>query len=136
MTRLVRMMTTAILLALVFTIGIAAAADYNETHADLNVSKAVSSAGPYASGDEVIWAITLKNDGPANATNITLKEDFSRLHGLKNITAVSDHGIYNTSTNVWSIDRLNNATSATLSIRTNFTSAGTKTNRITITGLT
>jgi hypothetical protein len=130
------MMTTAILLVLVFTIGTAAAAEYNETHADLNVSKAVSSTGPYAINDQVTWAITLKNNGPANATNITLKEDFSRLPGLKNITAVSDHGIYNTSTNVWSIDRLNNATSATLSIRTNFTSGGTKTNRITITGMT
>jgi hypothetical protein len=128
------MMTGTILLALVFTIGIATAADYNETHADLNVSKTVSST--YATGDEVTWAITIKNNGPANATNITLKEDFSRLLGLKNITAVSDYGIYNTSTNVWSIDRLNNATSATLSIRTNFTNGGTKTNRITITGLT
>jgi uncharacterized repeat protein (TIGR01451 family) len=130
------MMTTAILLALVFTIGIAAAADYNETHADLNVSKAVSSTGPYAIDDEVIWAITIRNEGPANATNITLREDISRLHGLGRITAVADHGTYNTSTNVWSIDRLNNATSATLSIRTNFTSAGSKTNRIAITGLT
>jgi uncharacterized repeat protein (TIGR01451 family) len=136
MTRLVRMTTTAILLALVFTIGIAAAAGYNERHADLNVSKTVRSTGPYATGDEVTWAVTLRNDGPANATNITLKEDISRLFGLSHVTAVADHGIYNTSTNVWSIDRLNNATSATLSIRTNFTSAGTKTNRIIITALT
>jgi uncharacterized repeat protein (TIGR01451 family) len=135
MTRLVRMITATILLALVFTIGIAAAADYNETHADLNVSKTVRSTGPYATGDEVTWAVTLRNDGPANATNITLKEDISRLFGLSHLTAMADHGIYNTSTNTWSIDRLNNATSATLSIRTNFTSAGTKTNMVTITGL-
>ena len=56
MTRLVLMILPAILLTVVFTIGIAAAADYNETHADLNVSKAVSSTGPYAIGDEVIIA--------------------------------------------------------------------------------
>jgi hypothetical protein len=135
MTRLVRMMTAAILLALVFTTGIASAADYNETHADLNVSKAVISAVPYIIDDEVTWAVTIRNDGPANATNITLKEDISRLFGLSHLTAVADKGIFNTSTNIWSIDRLNNATSATLSIRTNFTSEGSKTNRITITGL-
>lgn len=135
MTRLVRMMTAAILLALVFTTGIASAADYNETHADLNVSKAVISAGPYIIDDEVTWAVTLRNDGPANATNITLKEEISRLFGLSHLTAVADKGIFNTSTNIWSIDRLNNATSATLSIRTNFTSAASKTNRITIAGL-
>ena len=77
----------------------------------------------------------LKNDGPANATNITLREDVSRLPGLGHITAVADHGVYNASTNIWSIDQLNNGTSASLSIRTNFTRSGTKTNRITITGM-
>jgi uncharacterized repeat protein (TIGR01451 family) len=135
MTRFVRLMSTVILLALVFTIGIAAAAGYEETHADLNVSKTVRSTGPYTTGDEVTWAVSLRNNGPANATNITLKEDISRLGGLLQLTVVADHGVYNSSTNVWSIDRLNNATTATLSIRTNFSSAGTKTNRITITGL-
>jgi uncharacterized repeat protein (TIGR01451 family) len=129
------MILPAILLAVVFTIGIAAAADYNETHADLNVSKAVSSTGPYVIGDEVTWTIRVRNDGPANATNITLQEDISRLFGLGHISGVADFGVYNASTNIWSIDRLNNATSATLSIRTNFTNGGTKTNRITITGL-
>jgi uncharacterized repeat protein (TIGR01451 family) len=129
------MITTAILLSVVLTIGIAAATDYNETHADLNVSKTVSSTGPYAAGDEVTWTIRLRNDGPANATSITLKEDISRLYGLGRINAVADHGVYNASTHVWSINQLNNGTSATLSVRTNFTSSGTKANRITITGL-
>lgn len=128
-----RVVTGMVLLALVLTINIAGAADVIQ--ADLNVSKAVSSSGPYAIDDEVTWAITLRNDGPANATNITLLEDVSQLQGLKNLTAVADLGIYNTTTNLWSIDELKNATSATLTLKTNFTAAGIKTNRITITGL-
>ena len=135
MTRFVRMITAAILLALVFTMGIAAAAENDGSHADLNVSKVVSSTGPYAIDDEVLWAITLTNNGPANATNITLKEDISQLYGLKDITAKTSIGLYNNTTNVWRIDELKNATAATLNVRTNFTTAGVKTNRIKITGL-
>ena len=124
-----------ILLALVLTIPIASAADPEVMHADLNVSKVVSSAGPYQVSDEVIWAITLRNEGPANATNITLKDDISPLPGLEHITAVAGSGEYNTATNVWSIGELENATSATLTLKTSFSTAGTRTNRIRITGL-
>ena len=41
MTRFVRMIIGAILLALIFNIGIVCAVDGNETQADLNVSKVV-----------------------------------------------------------------------------------------------
>jgi uncharacterized repeat protein (TIGR01451 family) len=129
------MITGAILLVLVFNTGIAAASEGEETHADLNVSKVVSSPGPYTFNDEVTWVVTLTNNGPANATSIMLQEDISQLTGLKNLTTDTDRGIYNTTTNTWSIDELDNATSATLTIKTNFTAAGVKTNRITITGL-
>ena len=135
MSRILHVVTGIILLALVLTINIAGAAEPEEMRADLNLSKTVSSAGPYAIDDEVTWAITLRNDGPANATNITLQEDLSQLTGLKNITADADRGEYNITTNVWSIDELDNSTSATLTLKTNFTVAGVKTNRITITGL-
>ncbi|MFY9800654.1 MAG: DUF11 domain-containing protein [Methanoregula sp.] len=135
MTRFVHMITGAILLLLVFNTGIAAASEGEETHTDLNVSKVVSSPGPYTFIEEVTWVVTLTNNGPANATGIMLQEDISQLTGLKNLTTDTDRGEYNTTTNVWSIDELDNATSATLTIKTNFTAAGVKTNRITITGL-
>jgi uncharacterized repeat protein (TIGR01451 family) len=135
MTGHLRILSAVVLLALVFTISSAGAAEPEALKADLNVSKAVSSTGPYEINDTVTWAVTLHNAGPANATSITLQEDMSRLTGLRNVTVTADRGIYNSSTNIWSIDRLNNASSATLTIKTNFTSAGLKTNRIRITGM-
>ncbi len=135
MTGHLRILSAVVLLALVFTIGSAGAAEPEALKADLNVSKAVSSTGPYEINDTVTWAVILHNAGPANATSITLQEDMSRLTGLRNVTVTADRGIYNSSTNIWSIDRLNNASSATLTIKTNFTHAGLKTNRIRITGM-
>ncbi len=135
MTGHLRILSAVVLLALVFTISSAGAAEPEALKADLNVSKAVSSTGPYEINDTVTWAVTLHNAGPANATSITLQEDMSRLTGLRNVTVTADRGIYNSSTNIWSIDRLNNASSATLTIKTNFTIAGLKTNRIRITGM-
>ncbi|HZK30636.1 MAG TPA: DUF11 domain-containing protein [Methanoregula sp.] len=122
-----------ILLALVLAIPVASAAD--GMNADLNVSKVVSSAGPNQINDVVTWAITLRNDGPANATKITLSDTISPLTGLGQVTAVAGIGEYNTTTNIWSIGELKNATTATLTLKTNFSTAGTRTNRINITGL-
>jgi uncharacterized repeat protein (TIGR01451 family) len=124
-----------ILLALIFNIGIVCAADGEETHADLNVSKTVTSTGPYEIDDEVTWAITLWNNGPANATNISLKDDISQLQGLKNLTAVADSGDYNATTNIWNIDELKNASYTTLTLKTTFDTVGDKTNKVTITAL-
>ncbi len=135
MTRIFGMIIGVILLALVFNSGIVCAADGEETHADLNVSKTVTSTGPYEIDDEVTWAITLWNNGPANATSITLKDDISQLQGLKNITAVAGRGTYNTTTNIWNIDELKNASYTTLTLKTTFSTAGDKTNKVTITAL-
>ena len=133
MTRILHGISGIFLLALVLAIPVASAAD--GMNADLNVSKVVSSAGPYHVNDEVTWAITLRNDGPANATNITLSDTISPLQGLEHITAVAGSGEYNTTTNIWSIGELKNATSATLTLKTSFSTAGTRINRINITGL-
>ena len=118
MTRIFRIFIGAILLALLFTIGIVCAADGEEMHADLNVSKIVSSTGPYETYDEVTWVVTVWNNGPGNATNITITEDISHLAGLKNITAMAGLGTYNTTTNIWKIDELKNASYTTLTLKT------------------
>jgi uncharacterized repeat protein (TIGR01451 family) len=135
MTRIPRTFIAATLLALIFTIGIVGAAGGEETHADLTVLKAVSSTGPYEIDNEVTWVVTLRNNGPANATNISIAEDISSLAGLKNITAVAADGAYNTTTNIWTIDELENASYTTLTLTTTFTAAGNKTNKVTITAL-
>ena len=98
MTRFLRLFSGAILLALLSTVGIVCAAN-----ADLNVSKMVNSTGPYEPGDDVTWVVTLWNNGPSDATNITLQEDISRLSGHKNMTFEADTGIYNSTTHTWNI---------------------------------
>jgi hypothetical protein len=135
MKRFVRMIIGAILLALIFNIGIVCAVDGNETQADLNISKVVSSNGPYEIDDEVTWVVTVWNNGPGNATNITIAEDISHLAGLKNITAGVGLGRYNTTTNIWTIDELKNASYTTLTLKTTFSTAGDKINKVTITAL-
>ena len=135
MTRFFRICIGAILLALVFNIGIVCAADGGEIQADLNVSKVVSSTGPYEIDDEVTWVVTLWNNGPGNATNITVAEDVSGLIGLQDINAVASLGEYDTTTNLWNISELENATSANLTLTTNFSSTGEKVNTVAIIAL-
>ena len=130
MTRFLRVFTGVILLALFFSIGIVCAADAD---ADLNVTKVVSSTGPYKPGDEITWNVTLWNNGPGNATNISLTENVSDLSGLVNITGVADQGKYDNRTKTWNITELKNATFATLTLITKFNAPGEKTNSVDIT---
>jgi uncharacterized repeat protein (TIGR01451 family) len=130
MTRFLRIFSGVILLALLSTVGIVCAAEAN-----LSVSKTVNSTGPYAPGDDVEWVVTIRNNGPYDATNISLKEDISQLLGHQDITVKVGDGEYNSTTNAWKIPRLENATSASLTLVTNFSTAGEKTNKVNITVL-
>jgi len=130
MTRFLRLFSGAILLALLSTVGIVCAAN-----ADLNVSKMVNSTGPYEPGDDVTWVVTLWNNGPSDATNITLQEDISQLSGHKNMTFEADSGIYNSTTHTWNIPELKNATFTSLTLVTAFNTSGEKINRVNITAL-
>jgi hypothetical protein len=103
--------------------------------ADLNVSKVVSSVGPFETNDEVTWIVTLWNNGPGNATNITVAEDMSGLTGLQDVRAVASPGDYNTTTNLWHIAELKNASYASLTLITNFSTSGEKINAVQITDL-
>jgi uncharacterized repeat protein (TIGR01451 family) len=134
MTRFFTICLGAVLLSLVFTIGIACAADDQGLQADLNISKVVSSTGPYQTDDEVTWIVTLWNNGPGNATNINVAEDLSGLTGLHEFSASTSIGDYNVTTNIWNIPELKNATSATLTLTTTFNTSGNKINNVTISG--
>ena len=133
MTRFFTMCIGAVLLSLVFTIGIACAADISGLPADLNITKVVTSTGAYETGDEVTWVITLWNNGPGNATNISVAEDVTGLSGLFSLTAVPSVGEYNSTTNTWNITELNNDTYANLTLTTSFSTPGSKINNVTIT---
>ena len=106
-----------------------------EGDADLNVTKVVSSTGPFRPGDDITWKITLWNTGPGNATNISLAEDISALSGLVTIAGVADQGVYNNTTRIWNVTELKNATFATLTVVTRFSTQGIKKNNIGISHL-
>jgi len=128
-----RIVKGCILLALIFMVSIVSAA---EPQADLNVTKVVSSTGPYAINDSVTWVVTVSNNGPDDATNVILKEDISQLSGHRDITVEVDNGTYNDATGTWTIPTLANASSASLTLVTNFSTQGKKVNSISITDQT
>jgi uncharacterized repeat protein (TIGR01451 family) len=121
-----------ILLTLVLSVGIVCAADGD---ANLSVSKVVSSAPPYETGQPVTWVVTISNEGPADATNISLSESISGFSGLTEMSGTPDVGSFNETTRIWNISKLDNATSAHLTIATVFDKNGTQTNNVDIIGL-
>jgi uncharacterized repeat protein (TIGR01451 family) len=125
-----RVASGIILLALVMMVTTVIAV---EPQADLNVTKVVSSPGPYAVNDTVTWVVTVWNNGPDDASDITLTEDISQLSGHGDITVAVDKGTYDDATATWTIPSLANATSAKLTFVTNFSMPGEKVNRISIT---
>jgi uncharacterized repeat protein (TIGR01451 family) len=124
-----RFVKGCILLVLILLVTIVSAA---EPQADLNVTKGVSSTGPYAINDTVTWVVTVWNNGPDDATNVTLKEDISQLSGHQDITVDVSEGSYNDTTGTWTIPVLKNATYENLTLVTNFSTAGEKTNKVTV----
>ena len=126
MTRSHHFITGVFLLALFFTVGMVSAAET----ANLSVSKAVTSATPYEIGKPVTWLVTLTNNGPANATNVLLAESISGFSGQVDMSGAADLGTYDNTSKIWNITRLDNATSANLTIITLFGTSGNPTNTI------
>lgn len=79
--------------------------------ADLAISK-TSDKTTANVGDTVTYTITLTNNGPDNATGITVTDILNSELSL--ISATSSLGSFATSTGLWSIDSLNNASSTSL----------------------
>lgn len=132
MTKLRNIASGIFLLILVLMVGPVWAA---VTDANLSVSKVVSSAAPYETGQPVTWNVTILNNGPANATNISLAEDLSGFSGHVDMSGSAGVGTYNSTSRIWNISRLDNATSAQLTIITVFTTAGQQTNNVDIISL-
>ena len=79
--------------------------------ADLSVSKAVNNTAPNY-GDLIKWTITVKNNGPDNATGIVLRDVLPE--GLVHVSYASAKGNY--SNGVWNISRLASDASVRLNI--------------------
>ena len=97
--------------------------------ADLRITKIASAAEAFV-GDPVTWTVTLTNAGPDRATNVTVREDTDDMAGVTILSAIPSSGLYQDQ--VWTIPALDAGQSATLSLRTNFTSPGSRTNRVQI----
>jgi len=128
MARFHHVVSGIILLTLFFSVGIVCA----EENANLSVSKIVNSAAPYYIGQEVTWIVTLSNTGPANATNISVSESISGFSGQVDMSGIADQGMYDNTTRIWNVSRLDNAASAHLTIITVFDTEGTQINNVEI----
>jgi len=130
MVRVHHIVSGIILLTLFLSVGIVGAAAGDT--ANLSVSKVVSPAAHYYTGQPVKWVVTLLNNGPAKATNISLAENITGLSGLSDISAVAEQGVYNSTSHIWNISKLDRAKSIHLTITTVFGTEGTKTNNVDI----
>ena len=80
--------------------------------ADLQVTKVVSDAKPHK-GDIITWTITVKNNGPDTAENVTVSDKLP-----KGLTFLSADGNYDADTGIWTVGKLANGESKTLLITT------------------
>ncbi|MDI6718560.1 MAG: DUF11 domain-containing protein [Methanomicrobiales archaeon] len=97
--------------------------------ADLGITVAAAAAEAFV-GDPVAWTITLTNAGPEMATGVVVRVDAASIPDATIVSAAPDSGSF--LDQVWTIPELDAAQSATLSLSTNFTSAGSRTNRVRI----
>ncbi len=98
--------------------------------ADLNISKAVDDATPVP-GDDVVFTVTLLNEGPNTATGIEVTDQVP--DGYSVVSTSASVGTYSTTTGLWTLSSLGSNASATLTIRATVQSAGIFLNTATIT---
>ncbi len=98
--------------------------------ADLAVTKTVSNPSP-AVGTNVTFTVTLRNDGPSDASGIAVTDVLPS--GLAFVSAAASQGTYTAATGIWSAGSLVLGASATLSITATVVQAGTIANTATVT---
>lgn len=93
--------------------------------ADISVKKAIDKTNP-SEGANVTFTLTVFNEGPNRATDLTIADPLP--DGLTFQNAIADAGTYDADTGIWTIEQLNNRVSAELMITATATTAGTFTN--------
>ncbi|MBU7015673.1 MAG: DUF11 domain-containing protein [Theionarchaea archaeon] len=103
-------------------------ADYPDTvtitvrgAADLRLEKTVNDSTPNI-GDNVIFTITVYNDGPNDATSVSVEDLLPA--GLNYVSSTPSQGSYDNVTGIWTIGTIPNGGSATLQITTQVTTSG------------
>lgn len=99
---------------------------------DLEITKTANVTGNYVNVTNVIeYTITVKNNGPCDATNVTVNEVLS--NNLKLIGNYTDYNYYNVTTGVWYIGELANGSQAVLKILVEVIEKGTIANVVNVT---
>ncbi len=84
---------------------------------DLNITKTVNvTTGVVNVSDRIKFTITVHNNGPCNTTNVVVVERLSNLLKVEPKDITASEGKYNLTSGLWTIERLNNNSSATLTI--------------------
>jgi len=91
------------------------------TSADLSLVKSVNPTTASV-GDNVIWTITVTNDGPNDATGVTVSDNLPA--GLNYVSDNSSNA-FNPNTGIWNIGNLANGASTSIEIETTVGQAGT-----------
>ncbi|MBK8492568.1 MAG: DUF11 domain-containing protein [Saprospirales bacterium] len=99
--------------------------------ADLEVVKTTTAVPPIVELDPVQYTVTVTNNGPDNATGITIT-DYLPIN-LAFVSYTASQGTYNEITGLWSGISLTNGQSATLTINTTIESGGGITNTASVT---
>ncbi len=88
--------------------------------ADIHIAKTVDKNNPQV-GDKVAFTVTVINDGPNNATNISISDLMPA--GFNNVVITPSIGTYDNTTGIWTIPALTNGANATLILSGDVTSA-------------
>ena len=91
------------------------------SQADLRLTKSVNTPNP-AFGDNVVYTVTVYNDGPDGAANVEVEDILPA-----SMTYQSDNsgGDYNSTTGIWTVGSLANGTDATIQITAQVAGTGT-----------
>ena len=104
---------------------------FSAASADLSLSKTLTTAGTIEVGDNVVFALTVTNNGPANATGVTVTDTLPA--GLTYVS--NDCGaVFANPTLTWSVGALAVTASATCNLTATVTQAGPIVNSASATG--
>jgi uncharacterized repeat protein (TIGR01451 family) len=108
----------------------AASASETPQQADLALTKTVSNATPNV-GDTITFTVTLTDNGPDAATNVTVNDALPP--GLQFVSALPSQGTYNSVGGAWNVGTVTPGTPQTLQIQSKVVSATAQMNTATIT---
>jgi uncharacterized repeat protein (TIGR01451 family) len=93
----------------------------------LEIIKLVSSKKAYV-GEDLTWTIIVINHGPSAALDVKVLEDIP--DSLRLVSYTATKGTFDKNTNIWTIGKLDNASTVTLTIVTRVLSVGNITNPV------